>query len=69
MSFCSIWFGQFCHFSPNLKFFKFGSLWFVFCCHFSPNLKISHFLLFQHAFFVFLCRGSFVHLFFIKTLS
>ncbi|MFS8025727.1 hypothetical protein Hanom_Chr16g01478601 [Helianthus anomalus] len=46
LPFWSLWFGQFCHFSPNLKLFKLGSMWFAFCCHFSPKLKISHFLLF-----------------------
>ncbi|KAF5819206.1 hypothetical protein HanXRQr2_Chr02g0075061 [Helianthus annuus] len=56
LPFWSLWFGQFCHFNPNLKLFKSGSLWFAFCCHFSPNLKKSHYLLFQHVFFVFLCR-------------
>ncbi|MFS8005352.1 hypothetical protein Hanom_Chr13g01236311 [Helianthus anomalus] len=43
LSFWSLWFGQYCHFSPNLKLFTFESLWFAFCCHFSPKLKISHF--------------------------
>ncbi|MFS7956035.1 hypothetical protein Hanom_Chr07g00649821 [Helianthus anomalus] len=62
-------FGQFCHFSTNLKLFKSESLWFAFCCHFNPNLKISHFLLFEHAFFVFLFRGIFVQVHFIKTFS
>ncbi|MFS7908430.1 hypothetical protein Hanom_Chr01g00083061 [Helianthus anomalus] len=56
LSLWSLWFGQFSHFSPNLKLFKSRSLWFAFCCYFSPNLKNSHFLLFQHVFFVFLCR-------------
>ncbi|MFS7966709.1 hypothetical protein Hanom_Chr09g00776951 [Helianthus anomalus] len=64
-----MWFGQFFHFSPNLKPFKFGYLWFAFCCHSSPNLKNSRFLLFQHAFFVFLCRGIFVQVHFIKIFS
>ncbi|KAJ0914831.1 hypothetical protein HanPSC8_Chr06g0243051 [Helianthus annuus] len=41
--FWSLWFGQFCHFSLNLKLFKSGSLWFAFFCHFSPKLKISYF--------------------------
>ncbi|MFS8035019.1 hypothetical protein Hanom_Chr17g01588061 [Helianthus anomalus] len=39
LSFCSLWFGHFCHFSPNLKVFKSGALLFQFCCHFDPNLK------------------------------
>ncbi|MFS7915996.1 hypothetical protein Hanom_Chr02g00171891 [Helianthus anomalus] len=46
LSFWSLWFGYFCHFSSNLKFFTSESLWFAFCCHFSPKLKISDFLLF-----------------------
>ncbi|MFS7908891.1 hypothetical protein Hanom_Chr01g00088391 [Helianthus anomalus] len=45
LSFWSLWFGQFYHFSPNLKLFKSRSLWFEFCCHFT-KLNISHFLLF-----------------------
>ncbi|MFS7917589.1 hypothetical protein Hanom_Chr03g00190901 [Helianthus anomalus] len=69
LPFWSLWFGQFCHFSPNLKLFNSGSLWFASYFHFSPKLKNSHFLLFQHPFFVFICRGSFVHLIFIKPIS
>ncbi|MFS7910378.1 hypothetical protein Hanom_Chr02g00105661 [Helianthus anomalus] len=38
-----LWFGQFCHFSPNLKLFISGSLWFHFCCHFSPKFKLPQF--------------------------
>ncbi|MFS7971505.1 hypothetical protein Hanom_Chr09g00833661 [Helianthus anomalus] len=37
-----MWFGHFCHFSPNLKLFKSESLWFRFCCHFGPKLKSGH---------------------------
>ncbi|MFS8005705.1 hypothetical protein Hanom_Chr13g01240511 [Helianthus anomalus] len=39
LPFWSLWFGHFCHFSPNLKLFKSGSLWFRFCCHFGPKFK------------------------------
>ncbi|MFS7980614.1 hypothetical protein Hanom_Chr11g01006401 [Helianthus anomalus] len=39
LPFWSLWFDQFCHFSPNLKLITTGSLWFALCCHFSPNLK------------------------------
>ncbi|MFS8006232.1 hypothetical protein Hanom_Chr14g01246791 [Helianthus anomalus] len=39
LPFWSLWFGQFCHFSPNLKLFTSRSLWFHFCCHFSPKRK------------------------------
>ncbi|MFS8022521.1 hypothetical protein Hanom_Chr16g01440471 [Helianthus anomalus] len=39
LSFWSLWFGHFCHFSPNLKLFTSGPLWFAFCCHFSPKPK------------------------------
>ncbi|MFS7996796.1 hypothetical protein Hanom_Chr12g01134021 [Helianthus anomalus] len=41
LPFWSLWFGQFCHFSPNLKLFTSGSLWFAFCCHFGPKLKFD----------------------------
>ncbi|MFS7976354.1 hypothetical protein Hanom_Chr10g00891511 [Helianthus anomalus] len=61
----SLWFGQFCHFSPYLKLFKSGSLWFHFYCHFSAKLKNSLFLLLQLVYFVLLCRGIFVQLLFI----
>ncbi|MFS8006279.1 hypothetical protein Hanom_Chr14g01247351 [Helianthus anomalus] len=43
LSFWSLWFGQFCHFSPNLKLITSGSLWFAFCCHFSPKFKKTPF--------------------------
>ncbi|MFS7963899.1 hypothetical protein Hanom_Chr08g00743781 [Helianthus anomalus] len=56
-----MWFEHFCHFSSNLKLFKFGSLWFHFYCYFSPKFKNLLFLLLQPAYFVFLCRGNFVH--------
>ncbi|MFS7976382.1 hypothetical protein Hanom_Chr10g00891801 [Helianthus anomalus] len=36
-----MWFGQFCHFSPNLKLFKSRSLWFHFYCHFSLKVKFD----------------------------
>ncbi|MFS7948516.1 hypothetical protein Hanom_Chr06g00560891 [Helianthus anomalus] len=39
LSFWSLWFDQFCHFSPNLKLFVSVSLWFHFCCHFGPKVK------------------------------
>ncbi|MFS8018191.1 hypothetical protein Hanom_Chr15g01389231 [Helianthus anomalus] len=39
LPFWSLWFGHFCHFSPNLKLFKSGSLWFHFYCHLSPKVK------------------------------
>ncbi|MFS7938423.1 hypothetical protein Hanom_Chr05g00439521 [Helianthus anomalus] len=55
-----MWFGHLCHFSPNLKLFKFGSLWFHFCCHFSPKFKTPLFLLLKAAYFVFLFRGKLV---------
>ncbi|MFS7975421.1 hypothetical protein Hanom_Chr10g00880431 [Helianthus anomalus] len=32
-------FGQFCHFSPNLKPFVSRSMWFQFCCHFGSKVK------------------------------
>ncbi|MFS7932338.1 hypothetical protein Hanom_Chr04g00366711 [Helianthus anomalus] len=41
MSFWSMWFGQFCYFSPNLKVFVSGSMWFHFCCHFGPKVKFD----------------------------
>ncbi|MFS8030635.1 hypothetical protein Hanom_Chr17g01536341 [Helianthus anomalus] len=40
MSFWSMSFGQFCHFSPNFKDFISGS-WFQFCCHFGPKVKLD----------------------------
>ncbi|MFS7914026.1 hypothetical protein Hanom_Chr02g00148581 [Helianthus anomalus] len=46
LPFWSLWFGQFCHFSPNLKLITSGSLWFAFCCHFSPNFKFDQISLF-----------------------
>ncbi|MFS8001680.1 putative transcription factor C2C2-YABBY family [Helianthus anomalus] len=39
LPFWSLRFGQFCHFSPNLKPFNSESLWFQFCCHFGPKVK------------------------------
>ncbi|MFS7922605.1 hypothetical protein Hanom_Chr03g00251031 [Helianthus anomalus] len=47
LPFWSLWFGQFCHFSPNLKLITSGSLWFAFCCLFSPKSKNPIFLLLQ----------------------
>ncbi|MFS8006927.1 hypothetical protein Hanom_Chr14g01254961 [Helianthus anomalus] len=42
LPFWSLWFGQFCHFSPKLKLFASGSLWFQFYCHFGPKMKSDH---------------------------
>ncbi|MFS7955673.1 hypothetical protein Hanom_Chr07g00645401 [Helianthus anomalus] len=44
LSFCSLRFGHFCHFSPNLKPFASGSLWFHFNCHFGPKINQVIFL-------------------------
>ncbi|MFS7908609.1 hypothetical protein Hanom_Chr01g00085151 [Helianthus anomalus] len=41
LPFWSLRFGQFCHFSPNLKLFISGSTWFHFCCHFGPKIKLA----------------------------
>ncbi|MFS7944631.1 hypothetical protein Hanom_Chr06g00514511 [Helianthus anomalus] len=59
MPFWSLWFGQFCHFSPNLKFITSGSLWFAFCCHFSPKSKNPHFLTVESCLFCPLVHGHF----------
>ncbi|MFS7906289.1 hypothetical protein Hanom_Chr01g00057551 [Helianthus anomalus] len=39
LSFGSLWFGHFYHFSLNLKLFTTRSLWFAFYCHFSLKFK------------------------------
>ncbi|MFS7943518.1 hypothetical protein Hanom_Chr06g00501201 [Helianthus anomalus] len=48
LPFWSLRFGQFCHFSPNLKPFASGYLWFQFCCHFGPKINQLIFLKFNH---------------------
>ncbi|KAJ0522943.1 hypothetical protein HanIR_Chr10g0488251 [Helianthus annuus] len=62
--FWSLWFGQFCHFSPNLKLITSGFLWFAFCCHFSPNLKSGQ-ISKKNLVFVLFLRGILVFLDFI----
>ncbi|MFS7923873.1 hypothetical protein Hanom_Chr03g00265991 [Helianthus anomalus] len=57
LPFWSLWFGQFCYFSSNLKLFKFGSLWFAFCCHFSPKLKKLSFFTVPTSLFLSLSAG------------
>ncbi|MFS8009647.1 hypothetical protein Hanom_Chr14g01287411 [Helianthus anomalus] len=70
LPFWSLWFGHFCHFSPNLKLFKSGSLWFHFCCHFSPKFKLPPVSLLKAGSFVFLFRGIIVHFFItVKSLN
>ncbi|MFS7999237.1 hypothetical protein Hanom_Chr12g01163691 [Helianthus anomalus] len=55
-----MWFGQFCHFSPNFKPFASRALWFCFYCHFSPKVKCDQFLQIKPPCFVLLHRGNFV---------
>ncbi|MFS7994330.1 hypothetical protein Hanom_Chr12g01104631 [Helianthus anomalus] len=57
LPFWSLWFGQFCHFSPNLKLITSRALWFGFCCHFGPNFKFDQILLLKPFYFVFILRG------------
>ncbi|KAF5795946.1 hypothetical protein HanXRQr2_Chr08g0345611 [Helianthus annuus] len=56
----SLWFGQFCHFSPNLKVFVSGSLWFYFYCHFGPKVKSCQIPLIKPSTFVLFHKDNFV---------
>ncbi|MFS7970122.1 hypothetical protein Hanom_Chr09g00817291 [Helianthus anomalus] len=60
LQFWSLWFGQFCHYSPKLKLFVSGSLWFQFYCHFGPKMKSSHICLIKSCYFVIFCRGKMI---------
>ncbi|MFS7953281.1 hypothetical protein Hanom_Chr07g00616701 [Helianthus anomalus] len=60
LPFWSLRFGQFCHFSPNLKPFTFGSLWFQFYCHFGPNIKADLVCLTKPFYFVLFLKGKMV---------
>ncbi|MFS8024649.1 hypothetical protein Hanom_Chr16g01465871 [Helianthus anomalus] len=62
LSFWSLRFGHFCHFSPKLKSLKSGSLWFHFYCHFGPKIKSPLIWLLKSDYFVFYFRGKIVHL-------
>ncbi|MFS7996088.1 hypothetical protein Hanom_Chr12g01125711 [Helianthus anomalus] len=57
LQFWSLRFGQFYHFSSNLKSFASGSLWFHFpFCHFSPKIESTHNTQIKSRCFVFLLR-------------
>ncbi|KAJ0828305.1 hypothetical protein HanRHA438_Chr17g0835701 [Helianthus annuus] len=64
LPFWSLWFGQFCHFSPNLKLITSRALWFGFCCHFGPNFKFEQISLFFYCCNLLFCplvQGHFGH--------
>ncbi|MFS7951850.1 hypothetical protein Hanom_Chr07g00600061 [Helianthus anomalus] len=60
LPFWSLWFGQFCHFSPKLKLFASGSLWFQFYCHFRPKMKSGHICLIKSCYFVIFRRSKMI---------
>ncbi|MFS8001102.1 putative 6,7-dimethyl-8-ribityllumazine synthase [Helianthus anomalus] len=60
LPFWSLWFGHFCHFSPNLKLFKYASLWYHFYCHFGPKVKSDQIPQIKPPCFVIFFRGNFV---------
>ncbi|MFS7950881.1 hypothetical protein Hanom_Chr07g00588381 [Helianthus anomalus] len=60
LSFWSLWFGHFCHFSPKLKPFASGSLWFQFYCHFGSKMKSGHICFLKSCYFVIFFRGKIV---------
>ncbi|KAJ0886847.1 hypothetical protein HanRHA438_Chr09g0384061 [Helianthus annuus] len=60
LPFWSMRFGQFYHFSSNLKLFASGSLWFQFYCHFGPNLKSGQISKKKKLVFVLFLRGILV---------
>ncbi|MFS7987095.1 hypothetical protein Hanom_Chr11g01018341 [Helianthus anomalus] len=53
-------FGQFCHFSQNLKVFVYRSLWFQFYCHFGQKVKSGHISQIKSCYFVIFLRGKMV---------
>ncbi|MFS8029855.1 hypothetical protein Hanom_Chr17g01527221 [Helianthus anomalus] len=66
LSFWSLRFCYFCHFSTKLKPFASGSLWFRFYCHFGPKMKSGHTCLIKSCNFVIFLRGKSGHICLIK---
>ncbi|MFS7922644.1 hypothetical protein Hanom_Chr03g00251461 [Helianthus anomalus] len=66
LSFWSLRFDYFCHFSSKLKLFASGSLWFQFYCHFGPKMKSDHTCLIKSYNFVIFLRGKSGHICLIK---
>ncbi|MFS7907065.1 hypothetical protein Hanom_Chr01g00066871 [Helianthus anomalus] len=60
LSFWSLRFGHFCHFSPNLKPFASRFLWFHFYCYFGPKIKSTRISQVNSCYFVLIFRGKIV---------